>query len=96
MKIQDFGNVSFEQISKVPECWIARGHPDSDGFGSAYDWSFVMIKENSKGIIKGLISDNMLTLADTKTIRDFLKLNDMAYVEFVRKRDGKETKHRLK
>ncbi len=96
MNIQDFGNISFEQIADHPECWIVRGHPELDGFGGVYDWSFVMIRENTKGIIKGLVSDNMLTSSHTKTIREFLRLNDMTHVEFTRKRDRGETKHRLK
>ncbi len=96
MTIQDFGNISFQQIAEVPECWLVRGHPDCGGYGSLYDWSFVMIKEDSKGIIQGLVSDNMLTIDDTRTIREFLKLNGMTHVEFVRKRQRGETKHRLK
>ena len=94
--VQDFSTISFEQIAEVPLCWLVRGHPEGGGFGSAYNWAFVMIKKENKGIVKGMVSDNMLTANDTKTIRDFLKRNDMAYVEFVRKRNGEETKHRLK
>ena len=96
MIIQDFGNVSFQQIAEVPECWLVRGHPDSGGYGSVYDWSFVMVKEDRKGIIQGLVSDNILTGSDTKTIREFCHLIGINHVEFVRKRQRGETKHRLK
>lgn len=96
MTIQDFSNISFEQIAENPECWLVRGHPDNDGFGGVYDWSFVMVRDNTKGIIKGLISDNMLTSSDTKTIREFCYGIGITHVEFVRKRQRGETKHRLK
>lgn len=92
-EITDFGDVSFE---KLRECWLVRGHPEGDGFGSPYEWAFVLVKDGDKAIAKGMVSDNMLGSDDVKTIRQFLKDNDLTHVEYVRIRPKSKTKHRLK
>lgn len=91
--IRDYGNISFERI---PECWLVRGHTDGGGFGSEYEWAFVLIPDGEKGIAKGMISDNMLVSEDVKTIRKFLEDNGLKCVEYTRNRKQFKTKHRLK
>jgi hypothetical protein len=92
-EIKDYGNISFELL---PECWLVRGHPNSDGFGNSYDWAFVLVKNGNAAIAKGMVSDNMLGSDDVKTIRQFLKDNDLTHVEYMRIRPGSKTKHKLK
>jgi hypothetical protein len=92
-EIKDYGNISFELL---PECWLVRGHPGSNGFGNPYDWAFVLVKDGNAAIAKGMISGNMLGSDEVKTIRQFLKDNDLTHVEYVRIRPGSKTKHKLK
>ena len=92
--ITDYGNISFEEVAST--VWLVRGHPDSEGFGSPYDWAFVLVKDGNAAIAKGMVSDNMLGSDDVKTIRQFLKDNDLTHVEYVRNRPGSKTKHKLK
>lgn len=94
--ITDFGGISFEKIAESPYCWLVRGHPAGDGFGNPYDWAFVIVKNGNAAIAKGMVSDNMLGSDDVKTIRQFLKDNDLTHVEYVRIRTGSKTKHKLK
>lgn len=92
-EIKDYGNISFELL---PECWLVRGHTEGDGFGSQYDWAFVLVKNGNAAIAKGMVSDNMLGSDDVKTIRQFLRDNDLTHVEYMRMRPGSKTKHKLK
>lgn len=94
--ITDFGSISFEKIAESPDCWLVRGHPAGDGFGNPYDWAFVIVKNGNAAIAKGMVSDNMLGSDDVKTIRQFLRDNDLTHVEYMRMRPGSKTKHKLK
>lgn len=91
--ITDYKNVSFEEVQR---CWIVRGHDNNDGFGSHYDWSFVLVKDGNKGIAKGMISDNMLTTPDIEAIRDFIRRHGMECVEYTRVRPSGKTTHRIR
>lgn len=98
-EITDYGNISFERVA--PMVWIVRGH--DNGFGSHYDWGFVLVKDGEIGHAKALVSsdpdeinDNMLCSDDIKAIRDFKNNNGMKCVKYVRVRKSGRTFHNIK
>ena len=103
--ITDYGRVSFEEVAST--VWIVRGH--DEGYGSKYNWMFVLVKDGDIGLAKGLIAndpdeinDNMpgttllLCSEDIKAIRDFVDRHGMKCVRYVRIRHSGKTIHNIK